>query len=101
MLDAKAHNSPSRRLIFAILVGATTTSLPFLAYSQVPGLQWFVFLWAPGLIVGLTISGNAYHLSIVVVALGNAIFYSWLAYVCLRALHGSLDTTRPFRTRLY
>jgi hypothetical protein len=76
------------RLLVSGLVGCAVTSLPWLASKTNEEGLWLVdILLMPGMIVGLVLSRRVHDISFSVVLFVSAVFYSWIAYLCLRAYH--------------
>src|SRR5579863_2873889 len=75
------------QLVGALLIGCAVTSLPWLAgMTSNEALQSGVsLLLLPGMFVGLLVGhGGVHDASWPAVLVGSAIFWAWIAYLCLR-----------------
>jgi hypothetical protein len=72
------------RLSVALMVGSAVTSLPWLASKINAEVLWpTAFLWTPGTMVALVLSGNVHDYSMTVLVAVNVIFYASVTYLFL------------------
>lgn len=76
----------ARQVALGIVVGGAVTSLPWLVSKlNYEGLWPLNFLWFPGLIAAVALSGNVHTYSFTMALAVSLIFYASLTYLILRA----------------
>jgi hypothetical protein len=75
----------ARQVALGIIVGCAITSVPWLASKlNYEGFWPFNFLWFPGLIAAVALSGNVHTYSFTMALAVNVTFYASLTYLLLR-----------------
>jgi hypothetical protein len=91
MMNGLMARQPSSREVMArqvalgIIVGCAITSAPWLVSKlNYEGFWPLNFLWVPGLIAALALSGNVHTYSFTMALAVNVTFYGSLTYLLLR-----------------